>query len=104
VKGYWTTKDGRQVKMSEMSDSHLSNALRYLRSRMCAQSFDTNLRVLELRKEANARGLKWWLDTTPAPNPDDFVGKPLEKRGTEAPATPKLPTRPGPTKAPRVLF
>lgn len=29
IEGVWTTKDGQEIPFSEMTDSHLDNAIRY---------------------------------------------------------------------------
>lgn len=59
-KKVWVTRDGQRIKIKNMEDSHLLNAIRYIRSELGPNLnrwyFDEQLESLE--QEAKKRGLQ----------------------------------------------
>lgn len=56
---HWTTNDGRTIPITSMEDSHLLNAIHFLRKR--ASPIDASViypQYLSLMDEANRRGLR----------------------------------------------
>ena len=53
---YWITRTGEKIKMSEMTDSHLKNAINYFRTK--APTKDQSERWKKLIAEAQRRGWK----------------------------------------------
>jgi len=67
---YWTTKDGRKLKISEMGTEHIYNCIRMMDRQMCAAinkamnrndetyaepPYEWEMTYLELVKEYNSR-------------------------------------------------
>lgn len=50
-KGIWTTKDGRQMHVSEMTDSHLRNAIAFLEKQNYEDVYMPWIEVMEAELE-----------------------------------------------------
>ncbi len=54
----WRTRDGREIKIKDLTDTHLTNTLRYL-DKSVAKGFPPGKYHPALTREALRRGLRW---------------------------------------------
>lgn len=71
----WKTKDGKEIEIAEMDDSHLVNAIRFITTRRKARKRPSPNNHAEnaLRVEAARRGIDLCEDMPALPEPPKFV-------------------------------